>query len=604
MCGINYIKTKNKINNLNDRICKMNIALNHRGPDMSGVFQIDKHTTLGHTRLSIIDVGESSKQPMTSNSNDIISFNGEIINYKSIRNSLKDLYDFKTNSDTEVILASYQLKGLDWTLSNLRGMFSFILYDYKLKETILVRDPFGIKPLYYSSHQNNFIASSEPTGILSSGLFNPTINHEYISEYLFERFVHAPNTLIKEIHQVKPGHYIKLDNEFNFKEYRYYKHPSLNQVNKEEEKSILKTLNNLIIKTIENWSISDVPLGTFLSGGLDSSLITSILSKKTKDLNTYTATFNSLNFDESVYAKKVSKEFKTNFKKIDLNNDSYIKENESFIIHKKLPISVPNEIPLYFLSKKMKSKITVALSGEGADEFFGGYGRIMKSFYDFEKMNTSVKSFKDYFFDKYDYTPNKIIKILGISTKWKKERDASFEKLDSKSNKNLVLEYFQKRHLEGLLSRVDFSSMKASIESRPVFVDIDLIKYVNQNIPFDLKIKWNENIELNKDVMGNSKEYSEKLDTPKYILKKVAENHLTKDIIYRNKLGFPVPLNEYYSIMIKYVEELITDSSIFTFDINDYMKSVEKINNYGQITWMVWNLLIWEKKVMKKNYKW
>ena len=119
-------------------------------------------------------------------------------------------------------MASYHLKGLDWTLANLRGMFSFVLYDYKLKETILVRDPFGIKPLYYSFHQNNFIASSEPTGILSSGFFNPTINHEYISEYLLERFVHAPNTLIKEIHQVKPGHYIKLDNESNFKEYLFF----------------------------------------------------------------------------------------------------------------------------------------------------------------------------------------------------------------------------------------------------------------------------------------------------------------------------------------------------------------------------------------------
>ena len=228
----------------------------------------------------------------------------------------------------------------------------------------------------------------------------------------------------------------------------------------------------------------------------------------------------------------------------------------------------------------------------------------MKSFYDFEKINLNKNSFKDYFFDRYDYTPNEIIKILGVPFSWKKERDVLFEKLKSKSNKNLVLEYFQKRHLEGLLSRVDFSSMKASIESRPVLVDIDLIKYVNQNIPFDLKIKWNEDIDFDKNLMNNSEDYSEKLDTPKYILKKVAENHLDKEIIYRDKMGFPVPLNEYYPQMIQFVEKLLKKSSIFSFDINEYKNSVEKFKNYGQITWMIWNLLIWEKKVIRKNYIW
>ena len=151
MCGVNFIKNNIKINNIKDRIIKMNSSLNHRGPDMSDIYKIDNNTFIGHTRLSIIDLSNNSKQPMISNNKNIISFNGEIINYKSLKKTLKSSYNFKSNSDTEVILACYEIKGLDWTLKNLRGMFSFILYDSKLKQRSLIKkviQSYSIKKLY------------------------------------------------------------------------------------------------------------------------------------------------------------------------------------------------------------------------------------------------------------------------------------------------------------------------------------------------------------------------------------------------------------------------------------------------------------------------
>ena len=309
MCGITGIYSKNMPFSLEKRVSKMNSSIKHRGPNAEGIYK-DKNLVLGHRRLSIIDTRDVANQPMHSNDNKWhIVFNGEIYNFKEIESKLK--YDFRTTSDTEVILASVQEKGIDWFIEQANGMFAIALYNSETKELFIIRDRLGIKPIYFYNDGNNLVFSSEIKAILSSGLVNAQFNDEAVDEYLANRYVRAPYTFFKNINQIIPGTYFQVDKDVNVEENVYWDIPDTFNMSKSyDEEAILTDLDKELNKAIKYRLISDVPLGTYLSGGVDSSLITAItaLNKKEK-INTYTIGFKELN--EFEFSKIIANKYNT-----------------------------------------------------------------------------------------------------------------------------------------------------------------------------------------------------------------------------------------------------------------------------------------------------
>ena len=545
MCGITGIYSINKTPNIEERIQSMNTSIKHRGPDAEG-FYINKNLSLGHRRLSIIDTREVSNQPMHSNSNVWhVVFNGEIYNFEELKSQLN--YNFKTNSDTEVILAAAEEKGIDWLINQANGMFVIALYNSETQALFLVRDRLGIKPLYFYNDGEYLIFSSEIKGILSSGLVEAQFNEDAVDEYLANRYIRSPYTFFKNIFQVNPGTYLSVNKDLTTVENKYWNIPEVfNMSNEYNEEEILSGLDEELNKAIKYRLMADVPLGTYLSGGVDSSLITAItaLNKKEK-VNTYTIGFEELN--EFEYSKLIAEKYKTEHHEIVMTKKDYIDNWERLISFKDAPLGVPNEIPLAVMSSKLKEKITVVLSGEGADELMGGYGRIYRAPFDYENENRS-EPFYQYFISKYDYVPRSMRdELINTPKSYREQFDKEIKnEFEGKPNEENIFRFFHKYHVKGLLQRVDMTTMQTSVEARVPFLDHNLIEFSYQNIPYDLKLRWKDEASKEKAKSMKSNEYSEVLDTPKHLLRKMSYDYLPKEIIERKKVGFPVPLTEWF----------------------------------------------------------
>lgn len=604
MCGITGIYSKSRISNIEERIQKMNSSIKHRGPDAGGFYR-DSNLVLGHRRLSIIDTREVSNQPMHSNSDTWhLVFNGEIYNFEEIKSQLN--YSFKTSSDTEVILAAVEEKGMDWFINQANGMFVIALYNSETKGLFLVRDRLGIKPLYLYNDGEHLVFSSEIKAILSSGLVDAQFNEEAVDEYLANRYIRAPYTFFKNIVQVKPGTYLSVNKDLSILEKKYWDIPeAFNTATEYNEEEILNGLDDELNKAIKYRLIADVPLGTYLSGGVDSSLITAItvLNKKEK-VNTYTIGFDEMN--EFEYSKVIAEKYNTEHHEILMQKEDYMSNWERLIKFKDAPLGVPNEIPLAVMSSKLKEKITVVLSGEGADELMGGYGRIFRAPFDYENEDTN-ESFYDYFISKYDYVPRSMRdELINTPKSYRDEFDAEIRASFSKSsNEESIFKFFHKYHVKGLLQRVDMTTMQASVEARVPFLDHNLIEFSYNNIPYDLKLRWLNDEAHQKAKSMNSNEYSESLDTPKYLLRKLSYKYLPKEIIERKKIGFPVPLTEWFDNLESLAKELLPKANWLKEGVvNDLIKKSKTESRAGQILWMFINIELFKKNYFNKQWKW
>jgi len=550
-----------------------------RGPDDSGVY-MDNNMIFGHRRLSIIDLDRQSKQPMISNcGNYILVFNGEIYNYKEIQQDLiKKGYIFKTSSDTEVLLNSfieYNIKCVDKFI----GMFAFAIYNKKDCSTYIVRDRLGVKPLYYCKENDKFIFSSEIKSILALGI-KKDLNIDAISSYMSFRYPILNDTFFKDIYSLSPGHYIKLTPEdTKIVEYWNVAHKFKEQENDKGEKYYISKLQTLLESSVKYRMIADVPLGAFLSGGVDSSIITALMAQNSnKKIKTFTIGFREDGFNEFEYANMVAEKFNTDHRKIVLSGKNYVDKMSELIFYKDAPLSVPNEVPLYLMSKELKKYITVVLSGEGADEIFGGYGRIFRSPYDYERIknidNLSLdnkekeelcrnfikkyvkKKFEneiEHFMNIYSYTSfkdkqnllNSSIDLKRIEKKLRDKFLQYFNELEYESYYNKLMYTFEKIHIVGLLHRVDTTTMATSVEARVPFVDHRVVEFAF-TIPFKYKLKWKNGRAKKKSNTLMSDKISEQYDIPKYILKKSYEAIIPKEVLYRKKMGFPVPLNAWF----------------------------------------------------------
>lgn len=605
MCGISGIFSKTHIPNVEDRIVRMNDSISHRGPDAGGHF-IKKNVVLGHRRLSIIDTRDVANQPMHSSSNEWhIVFNGEIYNFIEIKQQIS--YNFQTTSDTEVILAAVQNKGVEWFLERANGMFAIALYNSKSESLLLIRDRMGIKPLYYFIDEENLIFSSEIKGILFSGLVEAKFNDEAVDEYLANRHVRSPYTFFKNIYQVNPGNCISIDKDcFKIKETTYWSIPDVfNTSKKYDEKYILDQFDNQLSKAIQYRLISDVPLGTYLSGGVDSSLITAITAiNKNEQINTYTIGFNEIN--EFEYSKVIADKYKTIHHEILMRKEEYLSKWEKLIYFKDAPLGVPNEIPLAVMSSKLKEKITVVLSGEGADELMGGYGRIFRAPFDYENENTTI-SFYDYLISKYEYVSRELRdKLINTPKSYRIQFDDEIKSsFKSKTNEENIFRFFHKYHVKGLLQRVDMTTMQTSVEARVPFLDHNLIEFTYAKVPYDLKLRW-----INEKAMEQAKkirsiQYSENLDTPKYLLRKLSYRYLPKEIIERKKVGFPVPLTEWFSNLEELANDLLKNAVwLKKGAVLELITRAKTEERAGQILWMFINIEIFKKNYFNKEWRW
>jgi len=401
-------------------------------------------------------------------------------------------------------------------------------------------------------------------------------------------------------------------------------------------------LRRLLLSAVKYRTIADVPVGAFLSGGVDSSVVTALMNRDTAgSVNTFTVGFNEKGFNEFEYARMVADQYKTNHREIKLTGKDYLATMEKLISIKDGPLSVPNEVPLYMMSKELKNYITVVLSGEGADEIFGGYGRLFRSTFDFQrhsqqpKFNFSNEEWSefmvnyskkygartfdseiDHFYDQYCYTglegKKSLLNSSVIQSDYEDRLKDKFYQLFQKTNgasyKNKIMYAFEKVHLVGLLHRVDMTTMAASVEARVPFVDHRLVEFAF-SVPMKYKVKWNSEKDYFLSRVLNSSQISENYDTPKYILKKAYEDLLPKEVLYRKKMGFPVPLNDWFGGAFKqYAKEILLDKQtqkrgqINVKNIEKWLGSGDLIKDhgFGMKIWMLINIELFNRQYFDK----
>lgn len=606
MCGINGVISKKAINDIDKRIRNMNKSIAHRGPDADAyVILDDGRGALGHRRLSVIDLDHRSNQPFVSASGRwILVYNGEVYNYKELRQDLS--YDFRTESDTEVLIAYIEIMGINAFLTKCNGMFAFAAYDNWEHKIYLCRDRLGIKPLYFYLDKNYLVFSSEIKGILHSGLVEAVLDSASIDDYLGYRHIREPYTLFQNIRQVESGMYLEISYDFDMVRNRYWDIPEeFNQSKVYDEDSVIHEFSKKLKDAVYKRMIADVPLGTYLSGGVDSSLLTAIAATKKSNINTYTIGFPELN--EFEYARMVSNKYGTIHHELHIDWHTYQSKMMEVIRYKDAPLGVPNEIPLAIMSRELKKNITVVLSGEGADELLGGYGRIFRAPFDYEYYDRACgMTFYQYFVSKYEYVPRRIRdRYLICHENRRAFYDNNIEEIFQENNNEYnVFRFFHKYHVKGLLQRVDTTTMLAGVEARVPFLDHGLIEYVYREIPYDMKLRWKSGNQREAAKTSPAEAYSENIDIPKYVLKRMSYEYLPVEVIARKKVGFPVPLNQWneelWQIAYKYLKESVwfQSDSLESF-LDDCVK--EKIGS--QILWMFLNMEMFYQMYFMREWR-
>jgi len=531
MCAINGFNFSDE-----ELLNRMNIITSHRGPDGKGAFY-DEGVSLGHNRLSIIDISESASQPMLSSDGRFaIVFNGEIYNFKELKKELEGEYNFKTKSDTEVILAAYSKWGKD-CLNKLNGMFAFAVWDKEKKELFLVRDHAGIKPLYYFWDNNKFIFSSEIKGILEHDV--PRIlNKEAFNHYFRVLYTPEPLTMFEGIYKLPPATYAVLSNG-KLKIEKYWKLED--QKYNKNKKEIQKNVKEKVLQSVKDQLISDKPLGLYLSGGgIDSSVILYAMSKAKQNIETFSVGFDLVDkkesdkFNKDFYlARKTAKYYGTKHHEVLLKPDDVLKYIEKAVIQMDEPISNPTSISMMRLAEFAKDKVDVVLGGDGGDELFGGYERyrlskiaslyqgilpaLIRKILSFnKKLNklntpTGIERFALFMFMK-----DKILKRVMSEDVFDEKKSKQFfdEKYFKESGKDFEKVFMntdrQSWLVDESLMRSDKMSMSSGLEVRVPLLDKELISFAN-TIPTKYKVSSSDTKIIFKEAF--------KKDLPPYLLK-------------------------------------------------------------------------------------
>lgn len=479
MCAINGFNFKDE-----GLIRKMNQATQHRGPDGTGVFG-DDNVSLGHNRLSIIDLSESASQPMFSGDGKlVIVFNGEIYNFQELKKELGD-YPFKTKSDTEVVLASYKKWGSD-CVKKFNGIFAFAIWDKNKKELFLARDHVGVKPLYYYHKDGKFIFSSEIKAILEHGMPRQ-LNMEAFSHYLRVLYVPEPLTMFKEIYKFPPASFGILKNG-ELKITKYWDIKSRDYLSESKE-FFIEELRKKVLASVERQLVSDRPLGVYLSGGIDSSIVLHNMSQLRKGIDTFSVGFelakeeqrDKFNKDFEL-AKKTAKFYGTNHNEVLVSSDDILNLFEKAVWHLDEPISNATIIPMMKLAGFAKNKADVVLGGDGGDELFGGYDRYRTDYWARFFM-PPIKRFTRFMFQKDDILERVVNNLDKDATK------KFFKEKYFNSRKMLMDVDRQSWLVDFSLSMTDKMTMSAGLEERVPLLDKELVEFASE-VPLKYKVNF------------------------------------------------------------------------------------------------------------------
>ena len=581
--------------------------INFRGPDYSG-FIYTKDMILGHNRLSIIDLDPRSNQPFKYLHLNIV-FNGEIYNYQAIKTKLeKTGYIFKTTSDTEVICAAYLAYGKD-CVKHFNGMFAFVIYDVINNELFGARDRLGKKPLYYYHQRYSFEFASQPSQIKIGQKL--TLDAQAVSDYFIWGYVPEPRSIWQEVKQLPAGnHFTYQFNSGSLIIEKYwdidYQRRNLFIGNYHEAK---EALHHLLIDAVGIRMHADVPLGVFLSGGIDSSLVAAIASKKADGVKTFSIRFNEKGFDESKYAKQVAAHLGTNHHTIECNYSDGMELIDNFSNYYDEPFADSSAIPTMLLCKHTKKQVTVALSGDGGDEAFIGYTRynrieLANIFFNMPHPLRKILG------SMINQSPNYIHKLiaLGISIKdiedlyikmfggleysWMTNPDKgmsnSFRNIFSHPTKSIlekVSDFDIKTYLNGNINtKVDRASMAFSLETRAPLIDYRIIEFT-RSLPTQFKYQ-----------RGNQKR----------ILKDILYQYLPSELFNRPKAGFTMPFKYWFRNELKeYVLESLSKSELEKMPGINVKRTQEIIQQHMNGSWnrspQIWKLLVFSQWLKKQN---
>ena len=599
---------------LNFNLEKMSNAIKHRGPDDKDIY-INENHKLGFCfqRLSILDLSKSANQPMLSKSKDwIMVYNGEVYNYKQLRKLVSRSSSYwKTTSDSEVIIENIDKFGFEETISKLNGMFALAAYCFSNKTLWLARDRFGEKPLYYSlTNHLDFFFSSEIKSLIAFTDYKRELSTPAITNYLRYGYVPEPLSILKDTYKIQPGEILKYTEDGNIKKMKYWDSAKqfLEMRKKGFKGSYLEAKEEVkkkLFKVCKERVVSDVPIGAFLSGGIDSSNIVLALSKLGVKISTFSVGFHDKHTDESYYSRVVAKKLNTKHNQIYIEEKECLKEVTNIMACYDEPFSDPSLLPTFLLSKFVKDKITVALAGDGADEIFGGYDRYNKiskiwenvklipnwikknsnllSFYLGRKELTFIRSFGKKI---RRYSHDDIESLYSDEmSKWRPDENLYQQKDFGKSNFDFKKKFCEKQvsnyrylmlidvltYLPGnLLVKTDRASMFNGVEVRNPFLDHDFVKLI-WRLP-DSYLNKNSN---------------------KSILRDILSDYLPASISKRTKQGFEPPLYKWLTGSLKnWAFDILSIKDGF-FD-EKLLKSKFELLLKGEkkLTYKVWTIIM------------
>jgi asparagine synthase (glutamine-hydrolysing) len=623
MCGIAGFISKNAETPVAERefkLGKMCGVITHRGPDEQGT-AVEGRAALGMRRLSIIDI-KSGQQPIYNETGTkLIVFNGEIYNFRELKKTLEQRgHRFKTNSDTETILHAYEEYGAD-CLKHLRGMFAFAIWDKSDESLFIARDRVGKKPLFYAlTQKGNFVFGSELKVLLEHGEISREIDYSALDAYLSFGYVPEEFCIFKDVKKLEPGSFLIFANgAVKTEKYWNFDYSTVTETKTEAE--YIEGLREKIKEAVRVRLISEVPLGAFLSGGVDSSAIVAMMSQLLETpVKTFSIGFNEDSFNELKYARIAAKHFGTEHHEFIVTPD-LVNSIDELVWHFDEPFADPSSLPTFMVSKMARDFVTVVLSGDGGDELFAGYTRyvvdgkrkglgalpgsvrrnLLRPMIEALPHGTRGKNYLyNASLDPVDRYIDSISHFGGLKKKslyaagFKGKLNGSFGagagvfrriagEVSSKEQLDRLLYLDSKTYLPSdILTKVDRMTMAASLEARVPLLDHELIEYV-QKIPAHLKLKGAET---------------------KYIFKKALEGIVPNEILYREKQGFGVPINEWINAQLKdRIRETLTEKRTMErgFFEAKYIKTLleeHRVNrrDHSYSLWILWMLELWHRR--------
>ncbi|MEW6127508.1 MAG: asparagine synthase (glutamine-hydrolyzing) [Acidobacteriota bacterium] len=634
MCGIcGIVATEHSGRQINENLLvRMRDSLTHRGPDEAGLY-LDGNIGLGHRRLSIVDLS-GGKQPMTNEDRTIfLSYNGEIYNHREVRKGLiKRGHHYATSSDSETLVHLYEERGRH-LVEELRGMFAFAIWDSNRKTLLLARDRLGIKPLYYHLRNDGTLYfASEIKALLEARATRPALNYAVLADFAANRSPSGEETLFSGIKRLLPGHTLSWQNGGIDIE-PYWNVSFAKTPERLSEKIYLAQFNELFEEAVRLRLMADVPLGAFLSGGIDSSAIVEVMSRSvTEPIKTFSVAFAEREANELEYARLIARTFKTDHHEIIVHPQQFFDALPTLIYQEDEPIAHPSSLPLYFVSKLASEQVKVVLTGEGSDELLAGYGKYRNTIYNLklgrnyhQRVPQSIKrqihqaikqlpntspvkqkltrtflclapDLEEIYFDNFSVFSRHQQSSLFTSqtiermTEYNPYRDSlDYGKhSDAETLLDKLLAIDMKTYLQELLMKQDQMSMAASIESRVPFLDHKLVEFAAR-LPVNMKLRGR---------------------TTKYILREAMRGRLPKAILSRRKMGFPVPVGSWLRHSFTHIlDEYVTGERAIARGIfnRDYVKALVNRHldgeRHDERLWMLINFEIWQRQFFDGEYQ-